>query len=123
MNDLQAWDISFYAERLREDRYAITQEELRPYFPAPAVLKGLFAVVERLYGIRIQRRDGVDSWHPDVQFFVIKDADGNTRGMFYVDLYARPRKRGAAFRTGRCRSRSPISTATSRRPWAKRRHC
>jgi oligopeptidase A len=97
VDDLQAWDIAFYAERLREDRYNISQEELRPYFPAPAVLKGLFAVVERLYGIRIEARDDVDTWHPDVRFFVIQDAEGTTRGMFYVDLYARPRKRGGAW--------------------------
>ena len=117
VNDLQAWDIAFYAERLREDRYAITQEELRPYFPAPAVLKGLFAVVERLYGIRIQRRDGVDSWHPDVQFFVIKDADGNTRGMFYVDLYARPRKRGGAW-MDECSSRRRLPDGSLQIPVA-----
>ncbi|OQX30532.1 MAG: oligopeptidase A [Candidatus Sedimenticola endophacoides] len=97
ITDLQAWDLGYYAEKLRQSRYAITQEELKPYFPETRVLPGLFAVVERLYGLRISEVEGVDVWHPDVRFFEIRDASGTLRGQFYLDLYARPRKRGGAW--------------------------
>ncbi|MEW7982194.1 MAG: oligopeptidase A [gamma proteobacterium symbiont of Phacoides pectinatus] len=97
ITDLQAWDLDYYAEKLRQSRYAITQEELKPYFPETRVLPGLFAVVERLYGLRISEVDGVDVWHPDVRFFEIRDASGTLRGQFYLDLYARPRKCGGAW--------------------------
>ncbi|NIR61269.1 MAG: oligopeptidase A [Gammaproteobacteria bacterium] len=94
---LEAWDVAYYAERLKEQTFSLTQEELKPYFPAPRVLRGLFDVVERLYGIRIEERAGIDAWHPDVRFFEIRDAEGAARGQFYVDLYARPHKRGGAW--------------------------
>ncbi|MEW7976492.1 MAG: oligopeptidase A [Candidatus Sedimenticola endophacoides] len=97
ITDLQAWDLGYYAEKLRQSRYAITQEELKPYFPEPRVLPGLFAVVERLYGLRISEVEGVDVWHPDVRFFEVRDVSGTLRGQFYLDLYARPRKRGGAW--------------------------
>ncbi|MEW8013401.1 MAG: oligopeptidase A [Candidatus Sedimenticola endophacoides] len=97
ITDLQAWDLGYYAEKLRQSRYAITQEELKPYFPETRVLPGLFAVVERLYGLRISEVEGVDVWHPDVRFFEIRDASETLRGQFYLDLYARPRKRGGAW--------------------------
>ncbi|MES9967319.1 MAG: oligopeptidase A [Sedimenticola sp.] len=95
--DLQAWDIGYYAEKLRQHRYAITQEELKPYFPESKVLSGMFAVVNRLYGIEIAEVDDVETWHPDVRFFEIRDRDGGIRGQFYLDLYARPKKRGGAW--------------------------
>jgi len=95
--DLQAWDIGYYSEKLRQSRYAITQEELKPYFPENRVLPGMFAVVNRLYGIEICEVDGVETWHPDVRFFEIRDARGEIRGQFYLDLYARPKKRGGAW--------------------------
>ncbi|MES9961855.1 MAG: oligopeptidase A [Sedimenticola sp.] len=95
--DLQAWDIGYYAEKLRQHRYAITQEELKPYFPESRVLSGMFAVVNRLYGIEIAEVDDVETWHPDVRFFEIRDRDGGIRGQFYLDLYARPKKRGGAW--------------------------
>jgi oligopeptidase A len=94
--DLQAWDIPYYSERLREERYSISQEELRPYFPLPRVLEGLFAIVKRLYGLRITAAEA-QTWHPDARFFEIHDAGGELRGMFYLDLYARPQKRGGAW--------------------------
>ncbi|MET0118112.1 MAG: oligopeptidase A [Sedimenticola sp.] len=95
--DLQAWDIGYYAEKLRQHRYAITQEELKPYFPESKVLSGMFAVVNRLYGIEIAEVADVETWHPDVRFFEIRDRDGGIRGQFYLDLYARPKKRGGAW--------------------------
>ena len=95
--DLQAWDIGYFSEKLRQDRYAISQEELKPYFPEPRVISGLFAIVERLYGLKIAQVDEVDTWHEDVRYYRISDADGHIRGEFYFDLYARPHKRGGAW--------------------------
>jgi oligopeptidase A len=95
--DLQAWDIPYYSEKLRQHKYAISQEELKPYFPEPQVVNGLFAIVERLYDLRVEAVEGVDTWHEDVRFFRIRDAGGEIRGEFYLDLYARPHKRGGAW--------------------------
>ena len=96
-DDLQAWDVPYYGEKLQQERYQISQETLKPYFPAPKVIKGLFDIVSRLYGIRIQEVEGVDVWHEDIQFFEIHDADGVKRGEFYLDLYVRKDKRGGAW--------------------------
>lgn len=95
--DLQAWDIAYYAEKLRVHKFDISQEQLRPYFPAPRVIQGMFAVVNRLYGIDIKKVDGIDVWHDDVRFYEIHDETGRLRGSFYLDLYARPHKRGGAW--------------------------
>ena len=97
VSSLNAWDISYYAEKLKQARYAVSDEQLRPYFPATKVVPGLFTVLEKLFGIRIAARDGVDVWHPDVQFYDIFAADGSLRGSFYLDLYARSTKRGGAW--------------------------
>ncbi len=96
-DDLQAWDIAYYSEKLRQNKYAISQEELKPYFPEPRVVSGLFAIVARLYGLQIETVAGVDTWHEDVAFYRIRDAAGELRGEFYLDLYARPHKRGGAW--------------------------
>ncbi len=95
--ELEAWDISYYAEKLRLHRYAITQEEVKPYFPETRLVTGMFAVVKRLYGIDITEVEGVDSWHPDVRFYEIRSEEGEIRGQFYLDLYARQNKRGGAW--------------------------
>ena len=97
VTELAAWDLSFYAEKLKQHRYAISDEVLRPYFPAPRVISGLFETVRRLFGLRIQPRLAVETWHPDVNFYDIYDRDGELRGSFYLDLYARPHKRGGAW--------------------------
>ena len=97
MDDLEAWDVTYYAEKLRQQRYAISQEEVKPYFPEDKVVSGLFAVVNKLYGLEITERQGVDTWHKDVRFFEIHDANGEIRGQFYLDLYARQHKRGGAW--------------------------
>lgn len=94
---LQAWDIPYYSEKLRLHNYAISQESLKPYFPESQVLNGMFSVAEKLYNLHIKEQDGIDCWHPDVRFFTIHDADGQLRGQFYLDLYARPKKRGGAW--------------------------
>ncbi len=94
---LEAWDMAYYAEKLRQHKYALSQEELRPYFPAPQVIDGLFTVVNRLYGIDVKERETVEVWHKDVRFFDIFDSTGSLRGGFYIDLYARSGKRGGAW--------------------------
>ena len=95
--DLQAWDIPYFSEKLRQQKYAISQEELKPWFPEPRVISGLFAIVERLYGLQVETVDGIDTWHEDVHFYRIRDAAGELRGEFYLDLYARQHKRGGAW--------------------------
>ncbi|MEX0732084.1 MAG: oligopeptidase A [Aquisalimonadaceae bacterium] len=98
LDDLQPWDLTWAGEKLRQDRYQLSQEDLRPYFPTNRVIDGLFQVVQRLYNVTIsERTEDVDTWHPDVQFFEIRDADGSVRGQFYTDLYARTKKRGGAW--------------------------
>jgi oligopeptidase A len=97
MEDLEAWDVTYFAEQLRQQRYAISQEEVKPYFPEDRVVNGLFAVVNKLYGLEITERTDVDTWHKDVRFFEIREADGELRGQFYLDLYARQHKRGGAW--------------------------
>lgn len=105
---LEAWDIAYYSEKLRQAKHDISQEELRPFFPAPTVLEGMFRVVNRLYGVAITPVDGIDTWHPDVMFFQMNDAEGALRGAFYLDLYARPHKRGGAW-MDECRVRTRTS--------------
>jgi oligopeptidase A len=97
MEDLQAWDVTYFAEQLRQQRYAISAEEVKPYFPEDKVVNGLFAVVNKLYGLDISERKDVDTWHKDVRFFEIREANGDLRGQFYLDLYARQHKRGGAW--------------------------
>jgi oligopeptidase A len=96
--ELRHWDVSFYAERLKEAKYAISDEELRPYFPLPAVLDGLFAVAKRLFDVDIEAADGqAPVWHPDVRFFKVKKG-GQDKAFFYLDPYSRPaEKRGGAW--------------------------
>ncbi len=94
---LDAWDIAYYSEKLRAHSYDFSEEELRPYFPENRVLPGMFEVVRRLYGITIKPVENVETWHPDVRVFEIRDDSGEVRGRFYVDLYARPNKRGGAW--------------------------
>ena len=97
MAELQAWDIGHYSEKQRQHKFDISQEDLKPYFPETRVIAGMFEVVKRLYGINIQQVDGVETWHKDVQFYEISDDQGEVRGRFYLDLYARAHKRGGAW--------------------------
>ncbi|MGY3728983.1 MULTISPECIES: oligopeptidase A [Cobetia] len=95
IDDLQPWDVGYASEKLRESRYAINQEQLRPYFPAPQAIEGLFEVVNRLYGITFQQRE-VPVWHDDVSYYEVIENDTPIAG-FYLDLYAREGKRGGAW--------------------------
>ncbi len=97
VDSLQPWDMAYYSEKLREQRYAISQEELRPYFPENKVLSGMFEIAYRLYGIKFHERDDVETWHKDVRFFEITDESGEICGKIYLDLYARSKKRGGAW--------------------------
>jgi oligopeptidase A len=94
--DLQAWDVAYASEKLRIARYAFSDQEVKQYFPETTVLPGMFRVVETLYGVSILP-DEAAKWHPDVRFFSIRDRAGNLIGQFYLDLYARPTKRGGAW--------------------------
>ena len=93
---LEAWDFAYASEKLRAKRYAFSDQEVKQYFSETRVLPGMFGVVEALYGIKIEpARAAV--WHPDVRFYAIRDRAGSLVGQFYVDLYARPSKRGGAW--------------------------
>ncbi|MCW9028371.1 MAG: oligopeptidase A [Kangiella sp.] len=97
VEQLEAWDIAYYSEKLRMEKYSISQEELRPWFPEPQVIKGLFGITGQLFNIRFEQRDDVDIWHPDVRFYDIYNADNQHIASFYFDLYARKNKRGGAW--------------------------
>ncbi|MEE2711028.1 MAG: M3 family metallopeptidase [Gemmatimonadota bacterium] len=108
-DDFKQWDSAYWSERLREQRYDIRDEELRPYFPLPGVLDGLFKLTERLFNIKVVQADGeAPVWHEDVQFFkVYDDAEGLMAG-FYLDVYSRPgEKRGGAW-MNTCVGRSKV---------------
>jgi len=93
---LDMWDIAFYGERMRQREYAISQEELRPYFPVPVVLEGLFEVTRRLFGVEIEAQPEASTYHPDVQYFRVL-RDGVETAGFYFDIYSRKDKRGGAW--------------------------
>jgi oligopeptidase A len=94
---LNAWDVTYYAEKLQQKLFSITQEELRPYFPLPRVLEGLFSVAEKLFGVQIVERGGIPMYHPDARFFEIRDSAGKARAGFYLDACARAKKRAGAW--------------------------
>ncbi|WP_318433178.1 oligopeptidase A [Photobacterium leiognathi] len=94
---LEPWDFAYYSEKLKQHRYSISDEELRPYFPEKKVVAGLFEVLKRVFGLEIKQRDGVEVWHESVKFYDIFDNKGILRGSFYLDLYAREHKRGGAW--------------------------
>ncbi|EMY0615721.1 oligopeptidase A [Serratia marcescens] len=97
VDELDAWDITYYGEKQKQHLFSISDEQLRPYFPEQRVVEGLFEVVKRIYGITAKERKDVETWHPDVRFFDLFAADGELRGSFYLDLYARENKRGGAW--------------------------
>ncbi|MBT4347758.1 MAG: oligopeptidase A [Methylococcales bacterium] len=96
-DNLNAWDINYFSEKMRQQQLELSQEEIRNYFPATRVIPGLFTVVNKLYGLTINEISNFDRWHSDVRFFEIYDQENVLRGKFYLDLYARPNKRGGAW--------------------------
>ncbi len=134
--EVRPWDVMFWAERLKEQRLGLRDDILRPYFPLPAILQGLFDLTEELFGVRIQKRDSVPVWHPDATYYRVMDAAGNEIAGLFLDPYARPQeKRSGAWMdelTGRstacapaggesrlpvayinCNQRPPLDTAPS----------
>lgn len=96
--ELQAWDYPYYSEKLRQQRYQISEEDLKPYFSDELVIDGLFEIVKTLYQVDIERIEaGIDMWDPSVRFYQIRDVEGIGIGQFYLDLYARENKRGGAW--------------------------
>jgi oligopeptidase A len=94
---LNAWDLAFYSERLQESRFKVSQEALRPYFPLPKVLSGLFALIQRLYGITVRERPEVSVWHPSVRYYDLLDKDERFVAGFFLDPYSRSEKRSGAW--------------------------
>lgn len=116
-DELKAWDLTYYSEKLREHKYAINQETLKPYFPETRVVPGMFEVVKRLYAIDITEITNIDTWHKDVRFYEIKDHRGQLRGKFYLDLYAREKKRGGAWMDD-CMGKNTLANGSAQIPVA-----
>ena len=96
MADVEAWDVAYVSEKLRQQRYAFSDNEVKQYFPEPRVLAGLFRVIETLYGLTVTPATAA-TWHADARFFDLRNRDGSLVGQFYLDLYARDAKRGGAW--------------------------
>jgi oligopeptidase A len=94
---LQPWDVNYASEKLRIERYALSEEELKPYFPLERAMAGLHALTERLFGVKLVERSGVDLWHKDARCFDLVDARGEVFAVVYFDLFARSGKRGGAW--------------------------
>lgn len=95
--EIAPWDVAYYAEKQRAALYAFDEEALRPYFPMERVVAGLFDLVTRLYGIRVEQQTGVPGWDPDVKYYNVRDENGEFIGGFYADWYPRENKRGGAW--------------------------
>ncbi len=114
--NLEPWDVSYASEKLRGRRFDFSEEDIKPYFPLPSVMAGLFSLTERIFGVRLVERHDVTTWHPDVQFFDVMDADGAVRAGVYLDHFARSGKRGGAWMDV---CRAPLDDgATARKPVA-----
>jgi oligopeptidase A len=106
---LAHWDVAFWSERLREDRYAYSEEALRPWFPLPVVLQGLFDLANELFGIIVEEADGeAPTWHPDVQFFAVRDRGGERIASFYLDPFSRPSEKNGGAWMDECETRSAL---------------
>ena len=116
IDDLKPWDVGYASEKLKEEKYAISQEALRPYFPVGKVVDGLFETVNRLFGITVKPGDGFESYHPDVQLFNVFEGD-SLIARFYLDLYARTGKRGGAW-MDECRVRMLLPNGNIQLPVA-----
>lgn len=116
LEPLESWDIGYYGEKLRVHRYDISQEALRPYFPAEKVINGMFDVVQRLFGIRIAEQKHVSLWHPDALYYRIYRGEDEIAS-FYLDLYARAKKRGGAWMAD-CRVRRRLNDGSLQKPVA-----
>ncbi len=95
--DPRPWDVGYYAEKMRQARYDFDEEELRPYFPYEGVLRGMFEITGRLYGIRVEKQSGVAAWDEGVDYYTVYDSDDSAMGSFYADYFPRENKRGGAW--------------------------
>ena len=111
------WDLGYYSEKLRQQRYNISQEELRAYFPLDKVLTGLFSIVNRLFGLHFKPVENADIWHPSVRCYTMLDSQNQVCSYFYIDLFARQNKRGGAWMDEYC-SRRRLSDETLQIPVA-----
>lgn len=96
INDMQAWDVAYVSEKLREEKYAFSDQEVKQYFPEDKVLAGLFKVTETIFGVQVRKADA-PLWHQDAAFYEINDSNQKPIAYFYLDLYARNNKRGGAW--------------------------
>ncbi|MDP1603527.1 MAG: M3 family metallopeptidase [Legionella sp.] len=117
LNSLEPWDIAYLSEKMRQQHYSISQEDLRPFFPQDKVMSGLFTIIERLYGIKLEIVNDVDIWHPDVLCYRLIDEKQQVRGFVYIDLFARQNKRGGAWMDS-CQSRRRLSDTSVQLPVA-----
>ena len=108
---LAAWDIAFFSERLKQQKLELAEEELRPYFPLPRVLDGLFKLCGTLFDLRVAEAPRPDAWHDSVRYYELRRRDGTLVGSFFTDLFARPNKRGGAWMGG-CHSRAHLNGHT-----------
>ncbi|RDE18883.1 oligopeptidase A [Motiliproteus coralliicola] len=116
IDTLEAWDVGYYGDKLRQQRYALSQEQLRPYFPVNKVLDGLFGIAAELFDIEVEAEDSEGLWHPDARRFALK-RDGEVIAHFYLDLYARSHKRGGAW-MDECRVRRRLDDGAMQLPVA-----
>lgn len=117
VTELNLWDIAYYSEKQKQKLFQISDEELRPYFPESKAVSGLFEVLNRVFGMTVTEKTGVDVWHESVRFFEITDSQGQLRGSFYLDLYAREHKRGGAW-MDECRVRRTLADGATQSPVA-----
>jgi oligopeptidase A len=117
LDNLESWDYAYFTEKMRQEKYDISQEELKPYFPADHVLSGMFKIVNTLYGLTITEKTGVDVWHEDAKYFEVTDQNNQPRGSFYTDLFARQHKRGGAW-MDECRIRRRLADGSIQQPVA-----
>lgn len=103
IDEVQAWDVAYVSEKMKQAQFDFSEEDLKPYFPADRVISGLFALVEKLFGVRIEQQQAhIDLWHSDVRFYRVYDRTGTVQACFYLDLYARQHKRGGAWMSDFC---------------------
>ena len=109
--ELEPWDTTYWLEKYKQERFSVSNEELRQYFPARTVISGLFSLASRLFGVELDERTDVAVWHPDACYFTVTDSDGEAIGSFYTDLYARSGKRNGAW-IDDCVSRQNLNGST-----------
>lgn len=117
LSPVKPWDVGYLSEKRRQSLFTLSQEDLRPYFPQPKVMQGLFDLVKKLYGMSIEEIKGIDIWHKDVQCYCVVDEHNNVRGSIYTDLFSRPNKHSGAWMDS-LQSRRKLEDGTVQMPIA-----